>query len=100
MPGLQMVLRMGTCCLNWSTFPLKVLATRRGPGSDDSDLVSLCSVLHIRSSSSPIFSASSLAKGPGGQGSEGGMKGGGKEGRRERGKEEIKEGRKTGKKLR
>lgn len=71
-PGLQMVVRMGTCCLNWSTFPLKVLATRRGPGRAESDLVSLCRVLHMRSSSSAIFSASRLAKGPAGQLTEGG----------------------------
>lgn len=71
-PGLQMVVRMGTCCLNWSTFPLKVLATRRGPGRAERDLVSLCRVLHMRSSSSAIFSASRLAKGPAGQFTEGG----------------------------
>lgn len=70
-PGLQMVLRMGRCCLNWSILLLKLLATRTGPGRSDKDLVSLCMVLHMTSSSSEIFSASSCRKGPWGQTIEG-----------------------------
>lgn len=64
-PGLQMVVRMGRCCLNRSILLLKLLATRDGPGRLEKVLVSLCIVLHMPSSSSDTFSASKWRKGPG-----------------------------------
>lgn len=64
MPGLQMVFRMGRCCLNLSTLFLTVSATRRGPAWSLNCLVSLYMVLHMSPTSFSISSEFRFWKGP------------------------------------
>lgn len=64
MPGLQMVLRMGRCCLNLSTLFLTVSATRRGPAWSLNCLVSLYMVLHMSPTSFSISSEFRFWNGP------------------------------------
>ena len=64
MPGLQMVCRIGRCCLNLSILPRTLSADLRGPTWSEKVLESLYTVLHISVTSASKSSAFRTLNGP------------------------------------